>query len=140
MIIIFKLSSLSFIEISHLMNSILTSSFMSNLVIILRPAMPLSQQQTTLLTVILLLGLGMITLGIVITLTVTTIGRDKTTITRGKDDVVPTTIDNEEDPTSQSRSNTSSKVQALAQIVQESQGSAHRLKNQNLPGFVHLIS
>jgi len=59
---------------------------------------------------------------------------------QGEDDVVPTTIDNEEGPTYQSRSNTSSKVQALVQIVQERQGSAHGLKNQNFPGFVHLIS
>jgi len=59
---------------------------------------------------------------------------------QGEDDAVPTTIDNEEDPTSQSRSNTSSKIQALVQIVQESQGSAHGLKDQNLPDFVHLIS
>ena len=41
---------------------------------------------------------------------------------KGEDDVVPTTIDNEEDPTSQSRSNTSSKLQALVQTVQESKG------------------
>ena len=59
---------------------------------------------------------------------------------QGEDDAVPTTIDNEEDPTSLSRSNTSSKIQALPQIVQESQGSAHELKDQILPGFVHLIS
>jgi len=59
---------------------------------------------------------------------------------QGEDDVFSTTIDNKEDPTSQSRSNTSSKVQALVQIVQESQGSAHGVKNQNMPDFVHLIS
>jgi len=55
-------------------------------------------------------------------------------------DAVLTTIDNEEDPKSQSTSNTSSKVQAVVQIVHESQGSAHGLNSQNLPGFVHLIS
>jgi len=59
---------------------------------------------------------------------------------QGEDDVVPTTIDSEEGPTSQPRYNTSSKIQALVQIVQESQGSAHELKKQNLPGFVHWIS
>jgi len=59
---------------------------------------------------------------------------------QGENDVFSPTIDNEEGPTSQSGSNTSSKVQALVQIVQESQGSAHGLKNQNLPGFVQLIS
>ena len=57
-----------------------------------------------------------------------------------EDDAAPTTIDNEEGPTSQSRPITNSKIQALVQIVQESQGSTHRLKGQNLPSFVHLIS
>ena len=55
-------------------------------------------------------------------------------------DGVPTTIDNEEGPTSQSRTITNSKIQALVQIVQESHGNAHGLKGLNLPGFVHLIS
>ena len=36
---------------------------------------------------------------------------------QGENDVVITTIDNKEGPTSQSRSKTSSKVQALVQIV-----------------------
>ena len=59
---------------------------------------------------------------------------------QGADDGVPTTINKEEGPKSLTRSNTSSKVQALTHIVQESQGSAHGLKNQNLPVFVHLIT
>ena len=61
-------------------------------------------------------------------------------LNKGEDDVVPTTTDDEEGPTSQPRSNTSSKIQALVQIVQESQGSVHGLKAPNLLGFVHLIS
>jgi len=59
---------------------------------------------------------------------------------QGGDDGVPTTIDKEEGLTSLTRSIPSSKVQALAHIVEESQSCAVRLKNQILPGFVHLIT
>jgi len=55
-------------------------------------------------------------------------------------DGVPTTIDNEEGPTSPTRFNSSSKVQVLAQVVEESLKQAAGLKNQFLPGFVHLIT
>ena len=55
-------------------------------------------------------------------------------------DGVPTTIDNEEGPTSPTRFNSSSKVQVLGQVVEESLKQAAGLKNQFLPGFVHLIT
>ena len=59
---------------------------------------------------------------------------------QGEDDGGPTTIDNEEGPTSPTRFNSSSKVQVLAQVVEESLKQAAGLKNQFLPGFVHLIT
>jgi len=55
-------------------------------------------------------------------------------------DGVPTTIDNEEDPTSPTKFNSNSKVQALAHIVEESLRQALGFKDQFLPGFVHLIT
>jgi len=55
-------------------------------------------------------------------------------------DGVPTTNDKEEDPTSPTRSIASSKVQALAHIVEESLKQAPGFKDQILPGFVYLIT
>ena len=55
-------------------------------------------------------------------------------------DGVPTTNDVEEGPTSPTRFNSNSKVQALAQVVEESLKQATGLKNQFVPGFVHLIT
>jgi len=52
-------------------------------------------------------------------------------------DGVSTTKDKDECPT---RPIASSKVQALAQIVKESQSHATGLKEQKLPGFVLLIT
>ena len=46
----------------------------------------------------------------------------------------------EEGPKSPTRSIASSKVQALAQILEKSQTVATGLNNQKLPGIVHLIS
>jgi len=59
---------------------------------------------------------------------------------QGEDDGVPTNQDNEEGPTSPSRSFTNSKVQAMAQIVEKSQNQATGLNGQNMPDFVHLIN
>ena len=59
---------------------------------------------------------------------------------QGEANGVPTTKDKEEGPTSPTRFIGSSKVQALAQIVEESQSHVTRLKDQNLPDFVHLIT
>jgi len=63
-------------------------------------------------------------------------GHSKLSISDG----VPTTIDNEEGPTSPTRFNSRSKVQALAHIVEESLKQATGIKDQFLPGFVHLIT
>jgi len=52
---------------------------------------------------------------------------------QGEDDGVPTTINNEEGPTSPRRFISSSKVQALAHIVEESQRQASGFKDQFLP-------
>jgi len=59
---------------------------------------------------------------------------------QGEDDGVPTNQDKKEGPTSPSRSFTSSKVQAMAQIVEKSQNQATELNGQKVPGFVHLIT
>jgi len=59
---------------------------------------------------------------------------------QGEDDGVPTTIDNDKGPTSPTRFNLSSRVQALAHIVEESLRQAPGFKDQFLPGFVHLIT
>ena len=48
--------------------------------------------------------------------------------------------DMEEDPKSPTKSIASSKVEAMAQILENSQTVSTGLNNQNLPGFVHLIS
>ena len=59
---------------------------------------------------------------------------------QGEDDGVPTNQDKKEGPTSPSRSFTSSKVQAMAQIVGKSQIKVTRLYSQNVLGIVHLIT
>ena len=59
---------------------------------------------------------------------------------KGEDDEVPLSQDIEEGPKSLIRSNASSKVQAMAQILEKSQSDASRLNGQNVPSFVHLIS
>ena len=59
---------------------------------------------------------------------------------QGEDDGVPFSQDMEEGPKSPTRSNASSKVQAMAQILEKSQIVTIRLNNHNLPDFVHLIS
>jgi len=59
---------------------------------------------------------------------------------QGEDDGVPITIDNEEGPTSPTRFNSNSKVQALTHIMEESLRQAPEFKDQFLPGFVHLIT
>jgi len=46
----------------------------------------------------------------------------------------------EQGPKSPVRSNTSSKVQVMAQILEKSQIKATRLNGHNLPGLVHMIS
>jgi len=59
---------------------------------------------------------------------------------QGEDDGVPFGQDMEEGPKSLTRSNTSSKVQAMIQILEKNQTVAIGLYDQNLPDFVHLIS
>ena len=55
-------------------------------------------------------------------------------------DEVPFSQDMDEGPKSPRRSDTSSKVQAMAYVVGKSQMEASGLHDQNVPGFVHLIS
>jgi len=57
---------------------------------------------------------------------------------QGEDDGVPTTNDKEGGPTSPTRFILSSKVQALAHIVEESLKQAPGFKDQFLPGIVLL--
>ena len=54
--------------------------------------------------------------------------------------MVPTNQDMEGGPKSVTRSNTSSKFQAMAHMVEKSQTEATELNNQKVPGFVYLIS
>jgi len=59
---------------------------------------------------------------------------------QGEDDGVPTNQGIEEGPKSLTRSNASSKVQAMAHIVKKNQMEASGLHNQNVPSFAHLIT
>lgn len=59
---------------------------------------------------------------------------------RASIDGVPTIQDKEEGPTSPTRSYASSKVQAMAHIVEKSQTEVTGLHDHNVPSFVHLIS
>jgi len=59
---------------------------------------------------------------------------------QGEDDGIPLRQDMEEGPRTPAKSNASSKVQAMAQILEKSQSDASRLNGQNVPSFVHLIS
>jgi len=58
----------------------------------------------------------------------------------GINDGVPLSQDMEEGPKSPARSDASSKVQAMAQILERSQIDTTRLNDQKMPDFVHLIS
>ena len=59
---------------------------------------------------------------------------------KGMDDRVPSSQDMEEGARSSTRSNTSSKVQAMAQILEKSQRDVTGLNGQKMPSFVYLIS
>ena len=59
---------------------------------------------------------------------------------QGEDEGVPHIQDKEEGPKSPTRSNASSKVQAMVQMLEENRTAASGLNNQNVPSFVHLIS
>jgi len=59
---------------------------------------------------------------------------------QGEDDGVLINNDKEGGPTSPKRFISSSKVKALAHIVEQSQKQAPGFKDQFFPGFVHLIT